>query len=185
MAARVIEQIKQLRITTPAAGGRSDMNHPIIMKGIKGVDYILVEVVAASAGSLAIGDIVSWDTFPTTVIVGADDASIIGIVPNTVKNLKALARNNSGTPLTKELFFDTGYIEIALVIKSMIVEGKFEDSEAIVEGENLKAGTTGAFVASDDTSPTCGVALHNDDGGTGTNSGAAILCPAYGLATKT
>ena len=88
----------------------------IIIKGIKGVDYLLVEVVAASAGSLAIGDIVSWDTFPTTVIVGADDAKIIGIVPNTVKNLKALARNNSGTELTKELFFDAGFIEIALSV---------------------------------------------------------------------
>jgi len=110
MAARVIEQIKQLRITTLAAGGRSDMNHPIIMKGIKGVDYVLVEVVAAATGTIAIGDLVYWSTFPTTVTVGADNQEIIGIIPNTVKNLKALARNNTATALTKELFFDAGRV---------------------------------------------------------------------------
>jgi hypothetical protein len=67
----------------------------------------------------------------------------------------------------------------------MIVEGKFKASNAIVENENLMADTGGLFIPSDDTSPTCGVSLHNNDGGTGTSSGAVILCPAYGLATKT
>ena len=185
MAAHVILQIKQLRCIFPAATGRSDMNHPVILKGIKGVDYVLVEVVAAAAGSIAIGDIVYFNTFPTTVTVGADDQKICGIIPNTVKNLKALAKNNTGTALTKDLFFGTDFIEVALVIKSMIVEGKFEGGAAIVEHENLMPGATGAFIASDDTSSTCGVALHNADAGTGTSSAAVIICPAYGLATKT
>jgi len=180
MAAFVQEHIKQLR-----NANRLDMNAPIIMKGIKGIDYILVEVVAAAADSVAIGDLVYWSTFPTTVTVGTDNVAPCGIVPNTVKNLKAIAKHNSGTAITKELYFDAGYFEIALVIKSMIVEGKFKASNAVVANENLMAGLTGGFLPSDDTSPTCGVSLHNNDGGTEVSSGPVIFCPAYGLATKT
>ena len=157
---------------------------PIIIKGKKGIDYLLVEVIAAATGTIAIGDVVYWSTFPTTVTVGADNKHICGIVPNTVKNLAALARNNSATELTKELFFDAGFFEIAMPIKSMIVSAKRESTKPFVAGEALMAGATGAMEASDDTSPTCGVALYTIDSGTGTFAGAVIMCPPYGLANK-
>jgi len=167
------------------ATSRSDMTAPIIMIGIKGEDYLLVKVKAATTNHVSIGDLIVWSDFPITVEYCADDGFVAGIVPNTAYNLKSLAVNNPGVELTKELLFDaTEMFEICVPYKSILVSSKVEASSAIVAGEALMAGATGAHIANDDTSPTCGVALYSNTSGTGTDAGAIILCPPFGLKNK-
>ena len=166
---------------------RTDLTAPVIMMGKAGVDYVLHKCKAQTTNHVAIGDLVVWSTFPTTVEYCADNGLVIGIVPNTAFNLRALAVNNPTTqPLTKELFFDaTETIEVALPIHNILVSAKVEASSAITAGECLMAGATGAIVANDDSSVGCGVAMAANTSGTGTDCIAMVLCPGNTLSTKT
>lgn len=164
---------------------RTDMTSPIILIGIKGEDYLLVKVKAATTNHVAIGDLFVWSDFPITVEYCADNANVAGIVPNTAFNLKALAVNNPGVALTKELYFDgTETFEVCIPYKSILVSSKVEISSAITAGEAVMAGATGAHIANDDSSPTCGVALYSNTSGSGTDAGAIILCPPFGMKDK-
>lgn len=165
---------------------RTDMASPIIMIGKKGEDYLIVDALAATTNHVAIGDLVVWTTFPTAIEYCADNGHVIGIVPDTAKNRAALSVNNPGVELTKELFFDNVEpIEVCVPFKPIVVSSKVGASlGAIVAGEAVMAGATGAHIAGDDTSPACGVALYGNTNGTGTEAGAIILTPAFGLSTK-
>ena len=165
---------------------RTDTNSPIILIGKKGVDYVLVDTKAATTNHVAIGDLVVWSTFPTEIEYCAATNHVIGIVPDTTENWASLAVNNPATTLTKELYFDaTETIQVAVPIKPIVVAAKVAATQAITAGEAVMAGVTGSIVAQDESSPTCGVSLFTNTAGTGTDSGAIILCPAYGQPTKT
>jgi len=165
---------------------RTDTNSPIILIGKKGIDYVLVNTKAATTNHVAIGDLVVWSTFPTEIEYCAATNHVVGIVPNTTENWASLAVNNPSVALTRELFFDaTETIQVAIPIKPIVVSAKVTATTAIVAGSAVMAGTTGAIDPQDESSPTCGVALFGNTSGSGTDAGAIILCPAYGLSTKT
>ena len=173
-------EIKQFRTS------RTDTNAPVILIGKKGIDYVLVDTIAATTNHVAIGDLVVWSTFPTEIEYCAATNHVIGIVPNTAENWASLAVNNPSVALTRELFFDaTETIQVAVPIKPIVVSAKVEINQAIAACDAVMAGATGSIVAQDESSPTCGVALFANTSGTGTDAGAIILCPAYGLSTKT
>jgi len=180
MVVHVKTELNQFRVS------RTDNNSPIILIGKKGIDYVLVDTIAATTNHVAIGDLIVWSTFPTEIEYCAATNHVVGIVPDTAENWASLAVNNPGVALTKELLFDaTETIQIAIPIKPIVVAAKVTATTAITAGEAVMAGATGSIDPQDESSPTCGVAVFGNTSNTGTDSGAIILCPAYGLSTKT
>lgn len=165
----------------------SSLSDPVIMKGKLNEDYFLLPVTCTTTNHVAIGDLVVMTANTVNEVeYCADNGVVIGIVPDTVKNRKALAVNNPGVELTKALFFnDTEEIEIAIPINPIVVSMKIEATTALEVGSPLMAGATGAATVGDDTSPNFGISLVYNTSGTGADYIAGIMMPGISLRTKT
>ena len=161
----------------------SDISFPVIMEG----PYHIFYATPTTTDHVAIGDLIVITANTVDEIeYCADNGKVIGIIPDSVWNRKAVLKNQAvGTALSKALKFNASIkIEVAIPLPGTIVSVKIAASRALEFGTNMMAGAVGQANVGDDSSPAFGYSLVYNTSGTGTDY-VAVLWGSTTLLTKT